>query len=319
MEIVVIASQDSTYLEEIECEMVLALAKPCAVEFITTSEYWQQFWNQCPNVVLVVSDGTFATPESYKGETCKLEEWRMCKCFQREAPEIINTQLISVYSAGGGCGRTSAAICIANYLAEYGKSVLYISTETIQDHAKWMGSEKYLADEVGYQIAGESMQGIDAIVNAIEKEQIDYIPSFRHPLMAYHIEFSHLQNIILKIKDMSRYNYVVIELSSEVTVDKMNFLCTSENAVYITTPEKTATYKLHKLLERLPSNGKKRFLVLNRVKDNKDNNLIKEEFAQLFDEYEVIKETDEAWSLESCLNRRLFMETAERIVRGGNQ
>ena len=77
------------------------------------------------------------------------------------------------------------------------------------------------------------------------------MPPFKNLPVSYQMKFSVYSQIVDYLRDKNIYDYIVVELSSELEADKLVFLKNCDWKVLLTTQDKIAVGKLEALLSNM--------------------------------------------------------------------
>lgn len=338
MEKIVFVSMDKEYIETVMGRFAGTFGKNYELEFITDAVFWEQYMKIPAEIDFLIVDEmslqnaenrlkvrnlSILTEDSNNVREMFIYKYADMNEFavrtglqltQSQRQEENKTKLISIYSSNGGCGKTLAALSIARYISRQGKKVLYLNTEMIQDFYCYMKTKDFMEESTGYQFAAGRENGVDLLLKSVKKEGFDFVPAFEKPLFAYHMEFGNYADLIMKLKEKKVYDYLVVELSQEMQAEKMNFLCKSDEMVYVCTFHEAAVSKLNKLIGITSGFQGKGALICNRMKPEGKQTLIEIEVKEKFACYEEVQEYNETVTLDFCEQNKLFMNTAYAVM-----
>lgn len=333
----VFVCMDKEYIEAVMGKLASAFGRNHELEFITEISYWETYLQTAADVdFLIIDEAVISEAANVKArEVFVLTENReavrgkfLYKYFSGAEmaaqmgiqgtidpkTEKNKTKVISVYSPGGGSGKTLAALSIAKYLSRQDKKVLYLNTEMLQDFQVYLKSHEYMNDGNGYRIAAGTENGIDLLLEHIKHEEFDFVPAFEKPLFTYHIDFLHFVKLTADLKEKHQYDYLIVELSQEMQAEKMNFICKSDEVVYVCTPNPSAAVRMNQMIGIMSGLKGKGALVCNRVGRGGNSNRFDSGLREKFAFYEEIAECDGDVTLDYCMQNQLFMNTAFSVM-----
>lgn len=191
-----------------------------------------------------------------------------------------STKLISVYSAAGGAGKTSLAFGLSVQLGMKGCAVLYLSFESICSAAA--------------TLSHSCNDGFTHVLLCL-KEDPDLLPAkigtYKIRDNSYGIEYlappdcfmelveltkNDLTLILEKLKGMSSYDFVIIDMDSKADDKTLAVLESSDAVIFLTTSDRMSAYKSEVFLQQLrrtePAILKKLVPVLNKYCGSNDLN-----------------------------------------------
>lgn len=220
------------------------------------------------------------------------------------------TKLIGISSVGGGCGKTLSSMAIAYELSHKGNRVLYINTQPLQDFEYYLACTETLSDEFAYQCTINIRNALKMLRQEIKQKGFDYLPPFRKLPLTYQVGFDTYVEMIHYLKKKKLYDYIVIELSDEVTTEKLSFMQECENVVFVTTQEKVAVYKLENLLDHLTGIHDKTIILCNRFQRDRKNFLSGSSLSSQYAVSEFVEELPGGISFSDIKQYQMFSRTA---------
>lgn len=219
------------------------------------------------------------------------------------------TKVVGVFSASGGTGKTLTALSLAYRLKQKGKRVMYVSTVPHQDFSYYMDYGDVLGTAFCYQCSINIKNALKIIQNEIRSEEFDFLPPFKNLPVSYQMKFSTYAQIITYIKDKNLYDYVIVELSSDLQPDKFVFLKACDRTVLVTTQDKIAVAKLETFLANMLDFNQNIVLLCNRYKRSQADYLSGRESLRSYEFSEYIEEYPEPLDLDMIKNSQLFDRT----------
>ena len=196
------------------------------------------------------------------------------------------TKVVGVFSVSGGTGKTIASLSIAHKLACAGKRVLYISTVSHQDFSYYLNCGEVLGTAFCYQCSIN-------VKNALKIVQ---------------------QQIINYLKNNNSYDYIVVELSSELHPDKLVFLKNCDRKIFITTQDMVAVKKLEAFLSNMLDFNQNLVFICNRYKKEQYDYLSASDALRNYEFSEFIEEYQGTLELDNVKASQLFDKTIMCIL-----
>ena len=226
-----------------------------------------------------------------------------------EAESEKGTKVVGVFSASGGTGKTITALTLAHKLMKKGKRVIYISTVPYQDFTYYIDDASVLGTAFCYQCSINIKNALKIIQDEIKNEGFDFLPPFKNLPVSYQMKFSVYSQIVDYLRDKNIYDYIVVELSSELEADKLVFLKNCDWKVLLTTQDKIAVGKLEALLSNMLDFDRNILILCNRYKYNQPDFLSGAQLLQKYEFSEFIEEYNAPLDLEMTKNSQLFDRT----------
>lgn len=316
---IVFVSMDEDYISSVEYKLVEIIGKNAEIEFITDIEYFR-FFTSVPKKIDVLimpyamrGDGInklnvgkifYLTEEQLQAENDMenqiiykygsvrylVEKLDINLLVEKEKCGKEGTKTISVYSVNGGCGKTLTALSIAYNLYKKGNRVLYVSTEYMQDFEFYLNSNEKLSEEFVYQCSMNIKNALKILTKEIKTCGFDYIPPFRKIPITYQIDFDIYYDFVNYMKNKNAYDYIVVELSEELSSKKVAFMQECERNLMVTSQGQVAVNKLESFLDNTAGFEEKLIILCNRCVDNKQNYL---EISPLATKCEICEYVDE--------------------------
>ncbi|MCM1082608.1 MAG: AAA family ATPase [Clostridium sp.] len=224
------------------------------------------------------------------------------------------TKVVGVFSVAGGTGKTIAALSISNKLACEGKRVLYISTVAHQDFSYYLNCGEVLGAAFCYQCSINVKNALKIVQQEIKTEGFDFLPPFKNLPVSYQMTFETYVQIINYFKNNNSYDYIVVELSSELHADKLAFLKNCDRKIFITTQDMVAVKKLEAFLSNMLDFNQNLVFVCNRYKKEQYDYLSASDVLRNYEFSEFIEEYQGALALENVKNSQLFNKTVICIL-----
>lgn len=224
------------------------------------------------------------------------------------------TKVVGVFSVSGGTGKTIASLSIAHKLACAGKRVLYISTVSHQDFSYYLNCGEVLGTAFCYQCSINVKNALKIVQQEIKNESFDFLPPFKNLPVSYQMTFDTYVQIINYLKNNNLYDYIVVELSSELHPDKLVFLKNCDRKIFITTQDMVAVKKLEAFLSNMLDFNQNLVFICNRYKKEQYDYLSASDALRNYEFSEFIEEYQGTLELDNVKASQLFDKTIMCIL-----
>ncbi len=330
---IVFAAFDEEYVATIEFKLAKLTEERASIEFITDAGCLEAFLERPKKIdVLILPYGIplphpeafsktsiyYLTEEEmdaenpayiYKYYSVKRMLEKIDSGLITEAESEKGTKVVGVFSASGGTGKTITALTLAHKLMKKGKRVIYISTVPYQDFTYYIDDASVLGTAFCYQCSINIKNALKIIQDEVKNEGFDFLPPFKNLPVSYQMKFSVYSQIVDYLRDKNIYDYIVVELSSELEADKLVFLKNCDWKVLLTTQDKIAVGKLEALLSNMLDFDRNILILCNRYKYNQPDFLSGAQLLQKYEFSEFIEEYNAPLDLEMTKNSQLFDRT----------
>lgn len=320
--LIIIADVDENYLSKLESKFLTELDEKVEIEIISDKEYFKEFFSIPRTAEIAVIDEKIFTIDLKKhninhlfvlseteesGNTEELSITRICK--YKGMKEIYNelvyrsrdkimgsdttgkeTMIISVYSAIGGCGKTSLSLSLAASLAQNHKRVLYINTESIQIFGHYLQDKTGLTSD-GYRAIRDDMDHVYHNLRLfLRKEGFSYVPPFDVTLDALNLDFSIYRNLIKNAKESKEYDFIVVDVEAGYSKKRMELLQLADRVMIVLQQDMNSLYKTQYILNNIDlSDSEKYLFVCNKYRNAEENALINAEQQNKFKVNEYVE------------------------------
>lgn len=204
-------------------------------------------------------------------------------------------QIILVYSASGGTGKTTVALGISNSLSKNYKKVLYIDAEYFQTFQHFLVNETPIYANELYSKLSQNGGGVyQQIKYSIRTEQFSYLPPLKAPLMSFGISITVFLNIVKSAKDSMDYDFIIIDTDSILDENKSMLMSQADKIVIVMNQTKASIYSTEKMLENINDiNNEKYIFICNKFNKNRKNHLNDSEQTHSFNINHYIEEFSE--------------------------
>ena len=186
------------------------------------------------------------------------------------------TQVVLVYSASGGVGKTTVATGISVCLAKNFKRVLYIDAEYMNLFQRLLKNETPIATSEVYSKFTKADRNIyREIKHVIRNEEFGYLPPFKASLLSLGLEFSIFEKIIESAKASKEFDFIVVDTDSVFNESKMKLFNFADRIIMVTNQTRSSVYSTNMIMQNISGseNGKVVF-VCNDFKKDMENAII---------------------------------------------
>lgn len=185
-------------------------------------------------------------------------------------------EIITVYSAAGGVGKTTIALGICASLSKNYKKVLYINAARLQTfHTLILNSSLISATDVYAKLSIGKKNIYQDIKYVVRNEGFSYLPPFRASLMSLGIDYSIYEKIAVSALESGEYDYVVIDADTVFDEDKARLIDISNKVIIVTRQSKASACATQRLISNINVvNNDKFVFVCNDFDENIPNELI---------------------------------------------
>lgn len=278
---IIIADADFDYIIPLQLKFVEEFFEKIDLEIITDRAFFEQKFSVSQRAdILVISEDLydrtmqrhnvshiFLLTEQYEEEsTADLNVNRIFKytSIKEIFNEIISksssvlkldqqrkqeTQVVLVYSASGGTGKTTVAMGISASLTKNYKKVLYINAARLQTFQNMLENETPVtAADVYAKLRSENLEKVyEDIKHVLRKELFYYLPPFKAALMSLGLRYSVFGEIVKSAKRSGDFDFIVVD--ADVTFDEAKAdLINMADRVVIVTNQSTAAVSATNIL-----------------------------------------------------------------------
>lgn len=345
---IIIADTDISYIIPLQLKFVEEFFEKVDIEIITDKEYYKQLFSIPQKAdILIVSEelydssmqrhnigNIFLMTEQYEDEqTGDLNINRIFK--YTSIKEILNeitgksagvwkasyetkkkTQIILVYSACGGVGKTTVSIGMSACLTQNYKRVLYINAGYIQSFQRILENRSPItASDVYAKLAKPSEKVYNDVKHVIRQELFNYLPPFKAALISLGLKYSIYEKLIVGAKKSLDYDYIIVDVDPSFDEEKARLIDIADRVVVITTQDEASVFATNVLVSNINGAGSDKYLfICNNFKKESDNALISpnmtmkftvSDYVEHFLHYDNLKPSD--LSKKSSIQRIAFL------------
>lgn len=220
----------------------------------------------------------------------------------------IAPQIVLVYSAAGGVGKTTVALGMAACLTQNYKKVLYINACCLHTFQRALGNQSVLsATDVYAKLAKASDSIYTEIKHVLRKELFTYLPPFKAPLMSLGLKYPIFEKLATSAKESHEFDYIIVDADSEFDDEKAALIDVADKVVIVTTQHAASVFATNTLVSNIDGAGSDKYIfVCNDFSEDEDNALISPSFVPKFSvgeyiehipHYDVLKAEDIALSI----------------------
>lgn len=236
--------------------------------------------------------------------------------FQNKKSIAQETQVVLVYSASGGTGKTTIAMGISASLTKNYKRVLYINAARLQVFQHMLDNSSAITTADAYaKLAAPTDTIYQEIRHVIRKEIFSYLPPFKAALMSLGLQYSVFEKLIRSAKKSGDFDYIIIDADTTFDEDKAELIGLADKVLIITDQGRSSVVATNLLVSNVNGmSGEKYIFVCNNFQKENNNALISPEislkftvsdYVEHFRYYEQMSLDD--FSKESSIQRIAFL------------
>lgn len=328
---IIIADSDINYISPIQLKFIEEFFDRIHLEIITSEEYFNKYFSDPRSIdILVISEEFYdasikrhnigqiflMTEQQEEEHTADLTINRIYKYtsikeifneISGKSGGILNThsnkkkepEIILVYSANGGCGKTTVAMGISACLSKNYKKVLYINASRMHCFQRMLDNPVAISSSEVYSSLIRSDSNIYTdIKHIIRKEKFYYLPPFKTALLSLGVPFSIFNKLAEEAKISNDYDYIVVDTDSTFDEDTAEIFNSASKVIIVTNQSEASVYSTNVLISNLNGvNSDKYIFVCNNFSKDIDNALISPNISPNFSVSEYIEHIDHFDSL----------------------
>lgn len=193
-------------------------------------------------------------------------------------------EIITVYSAAGGVGKTTVSLGICASLSENYKKVLYINAARLQAFQTLLSNPSPIGAADIYAKLSIGKENIyPDIKHAVRNEGFSYLPPLRASLMSLGIDYSIYEKIAVSAQKSGDYDYIVIDADAVFDEDKARFIDISNKVIIVTRQNKASVCATQNLVSNINGISNDKFVfVCNDFDEESPNELITPDVINTF-------------------------------------
>lgn len=344
---VIIADTDQSYIIPLQLKFVEDYFEEVDLEIITDASYFGLLFSVPQRVdVLIISEDLYSlemrrhnishiflmTEQYEEDQTADLKINRIFK--YTSIKEIFNeitgksadmfkkkgviqeTQIVLVYSASGGTGKTTVAMGVSASLTKNYKRVLYLNAARLQAFQCHLdNSSNITAADVYAKLANPTEAIYTEIKHVIRKEIFSYLPPFKAALMSLGFQYSVFLEIVKAAKKSGDYDFIVVDADVAFDEDKAELINIADKVLVITNQSLAAVTATNVLVSNVNGMNSDKYIFICNDFIKEDNNALispnvtlkftVSDYVDHFRYYEQMKLDD--FSKESSIQRVAFL------------
>lgn len=272
---IIIADTDKNYVQSLQLKFVEEFFEKIDLEIITDEVFFEKLFRTPQKAdILIVSEDLYSSElqkhninyvflmaEINENDvTCDLSVNRIYK--YSSIKEIFNeilgisagnllvqtevkqdTQIILVYSACGGVGKTTIAMGICRALADNYKKVLYIGAARVHSFQHLLVNKTPITSaEIYTKLAVANDKIFENINYVIRNEVFSYLPPFKAPLMALGIDYAVYNKLVLSAKKTKEYDFIIVDADEAFDEDKAELITMADKVIILTKQSRATVY-----------------------------------------------------------------------------
>lgn len=281
---IIIADTDIDYIIPLQMKFAEEFLGKIDLEIITDKDYFNQLFSVPQKAdILIVSeqlydyslskhnlDNIFILAEQFEEETT--DELNLKRIYKYTSIKEIfievtgnssgaldiddnkkkETQVILVYSAAGGVGKTTVATGLSANLARNYKKVLFIGAEHLQTFQYILENPSPIASEEVYaKLKNPGDRIYEDLRNIVRKEGYTYLPPFKTGLLSLDLSYSVFAQIILSVKRTNEFDFIVVDADSVFDEDKAKLIGMADRVIVVTDQSKAAVFATSALVSNI--------------------------------------------------------------------
>jgi cellulose biosynthesis protein BcsQ len=164
------------------------------------------------------------------------------------------TRVLSVYSSSGNSGKSITAVHMAKQLAFRGKSVLYLSLETVSAASQWLQGESGRLSQLLYylKVSPESIgPKLELLKSHDATRRFDYLTPYEQMREMQEMSGDHVKQLIAAIVDLSVYDTLIVDLEASVHPRIIKSLELSDDIIWLVRDDWNDAFKTHSLYKQM--------------------------------------------------------------------
>jgi len=348
--VVVLADLNEKYLMPLELKFIEEFKDKVDIIVITDKDYFRTYFSTLQRVdILIINEDLYTadlnrhyitnlfilTEQNTLSSTEDMSLYRIYK--YTSVKEVFNevmgktsakslrtinekgtTKVLMVYSPGGGIGKTTSALGVCAAMAKQHKRVLYLNTETLQSFNHMLQNKGFCPGGFERHMTGRSEGILQYLQGCVGFELFDYLLPFRQSASSLNISMDDYKYLIDSIKSSHKYDYIVVDTSSDFTSDKTKMMGYCDKIMIITGQDAVSVAKLDCLLNNIDCSDNNKFVfVCNKYSREQVNYLLNKEIVtkcQISEHIEWMEFDYSSFSLEVLSSNKHFQRLAYMLI-----
>ena len=204
-----------------------------------------------------------------------------------------DTEIVMVFSASGGTGKTVVAQGISACIAKEYKKVLYINAEELNTFQYFMNTKGNIPMDFYKEIAVEDDSLYRRLKPAIRTEVFDYLPGLGTTLASIGSSISMYERLVKLAQRSKEYDVIVVDTDSVLNRDKMSFIDLADKVIIVVNQNEKSVFAAEMLLNNINCNNKEKYyFICNDYKEAEKNFLDEKECKTAFSVGEYVQHID---------------------------
>lgn len=313
--LIVIADSDENYLAALEYKFLETLSEKIELEIISDSKYFEDFFSAPKTAEIVVVDEKMYTRDLHKhnisnlfvlteeienGNTAELTVTNVFK--YSGIKEIYNeliyrskdrlfedvkehkaTQVIAMYSAVGGSGKTCLSLGLAECLVLNHQKVLYINTESIQGFAFYLQDKSAMPNNGYRAIRDDETHVYGNVRHFIKREGFYYLPPFTATLDSLNLDYAIYENLIAGAKESREFDFIIVDIEAGYDELRMELLQKADKVFMVTQQDAYSLFKTELILKNIDLQDREKYLfICNKYRENEENAYLNSQIQKVY-------------------------------------
>lgn len=294
---IVLADRDEEYLSLLELRFLEHFGNVADIQLISDPIYFHEFFARPQRIDMLVLNEELYTPELARhsigvvirlsetpverggavpagAESLRVYKYTSMKelfavlatFLHRDEQEegAARARLICVYSPAGGAGTTTVALGLAGALANARRRVFYLDTETLQSARLLLPEAEGPSPAFCSALISGEPGLAELLPGACGRGSFDYLKPFPHSTTACGVELEHFRRLAEDLRESGRYDFVLLDCSSDFTREKSALMAACDRVVVVTGQSRTACWKTEALLQDINIRDNRFLFVCNQ-------------------------------------------------------
>lgn len=262
---IIIADTDSNYIVPLQLKFAEELFDKVDLEIITEPAYFSELFSVPQTAdILIVSEELFdrsllrhtlgsvfvlteQVTQEQGGSVRRLFKYTSIQeifaqlrahsggVLEQTQEEPRGSQILLVFSAVGGVGKTTVAMGLATALAAEGRRVFYLGAERLQSFQYRLRQPQYLTSSaVLNALRSDTQLSLAQLRQAITNDVFSYLPPFRVPLMALGLPYGIYEAAAAAAKRSGEFDAVIVDADSVFDEDKARLMDLADRVILVT-------------------------------------------------------------------------------------
>ncbi len=323
---IIIADIDFSYIIPLQLKFAEDYFEKIDLEIITDKDYYEELFSLPQKAdILIISEemydksiqrhnisNIFIMTEDSEEKTADLNENFIYKYtsikeifneIMGKSADVLNsglnvnkgTQIILVYSACGGVGKTTVAMGISTCLTKNYKKVLYVNAGHLQSFQRLLDNESPItATDVYSKLSMPTSHIYEDIKHVLRREQFMYLPPFKAALLSLGLKYSLYAQLVLSAKKSNDFDFIIVDADATFDEDKIELFEIADKVIIVTEQTASSVYATNVLASNVTGmSGEKYTFVCNNFKKNRDNALVSSSVSLKFSVSDYIEHIEQ--------------------------